>query len=113
MIVTVPKDAVILGVEKLEPSIEEFIANELILDELKLLGSETTTKPSPTSKSLFGLGLYKASGSDTTGLGSICGAFGSKQSGHVLRLFHSSRSSCYLYSKPHQSQIAFANFPRA
>ena len=100
MIVTVPKDAVILGVEKLEPNIEEFIANELILDELKLLGSDTTTKPSPTSKSLFGLGLYKASGSDTTGLGSICGAFGSKQSGHVLRLFHSSRSSCSTHRCP-------------
>ena len=49
MIVTVPTLPVILGVVKLEPNIEGFIDKEFILVAVKLLASDITTKPSPTS----------------------------------------------------------------
>lgn len=90
MIVTVPIDVVILSSLKLVPSVAGFIAKKLLLVLLNTFASTTTTKPSPDSLSLFGLGLYKASGSLTTGGDSNWGALGSKHSGQVFNLFHSS-----------------------
>ena len=52
MIVTLPNEAVIFVIVKLEPSIDGFIKSAWNIELLV-----TTTNPSPTSTSLLGLGL--------------------------------------------------------